>query len=158
MQIQTQQIYCILSCLGIYTILHAYYILQFIVFLPWHYASKQGGGQLAHWIENQKVTFLESNVGLTSNQAVNLGFSIVKRSIKKMFDMDLEGTMEGLSFGKVPQNQPCRIHFRVHLGVHEGPRGSHCAYYNTRISKNKMYDVKDVLQGWKKWQNYKVQL
>ena len=35
--------------------------------------------------------------------------------------LDLGGTLEGLLSARFLQNQPCRIIFRVHLGVHEGP-------------------------------------
>ena len=42
--------------------------------------SKRGvGGNLP--IENQKDIYLEPNAGLTSNQAVNLNFSVVLRSM-----------------------------------------------------------------------------
>ena len=40
---------------------------------------------------------------------------------QKMINSDLGGTLEGLLSTRVPQNQPCRVNFRVHLGVHEGP-------------------------------------
>ena len=61
------------------------------------------------------------NVRLTSNQAVFLSLSVVLRSIKKLINLDLGGTLEGLLSARVPQNQPRRVNFRVHLGVHEGP-------------------------------------
>ena len=40
---------------------------------------------------------------------------------KKGVNLDLGGTLEGLLSARVPQNQPRRVNFRVHLGVHEGP-------------------------------------
>ena len=40
---------------------------------------------------------------------------------KKSITLDLGGTLEGLLSARVPQNQPRRVNFRVHLGVHEGP-------------------------------------
>ena len=40
---------------------------------------------------------------------------------KKMISLDLGGTLEGLLLARVPQNQPRRVNFRVHFGVHEGP-------------------------------------
>ena len=38
-------------------------------------------------------------------------------SCKKIINLD----PGGLLTARVPQNQPRRVHFRVHLGVHEGP-------------------------------------
>ena len=40
---------------------------------------------------------------------------------KKWTNLDLGGALEGLLSARVPQNQPRRVNFRVHLGVHEGP-------------------------------------
>ena len=63
---------------------------------------------------------LQPNVRLTSNQAVFLSLSVVLRSIKKIINLDLGGTLEGLISARVLQNQPRRVNFRVNLGVHEG--------------------------------------
>ena len=63
---------------------------------------------------------LQLNVRLTSNQAVFISLSVVLRSIKKLINLDLGGTLEGLLSARFPQNQSCRANFRVHLGVHEG--------------------------------------
>ena len=41
--------------------------------------------------------------------------------IKILVNLDLGGTLEGLLSARVPRNQPRRVHFRGHLGVHEGP-------------------------------------
>ena len=40
---------------------------------------------------------------------------------KKMINLDRGGNVGGLLMARVPQNQPRRVNFRVHLGVHEGP-------------------------------------
>ena len=40
---------------------------------------------------------------------------------KKLINLDLGGTKEGLLAARVPKNQPRRVNLRVHLGVHEGP-------------------------------------
>ena len=40
---------------------------------------------------------------------------------KKLINLDRGGTLEGLLSARVPQNQPRRVNFRVHLEVHEGP-------------------------------------
>ena len=40
---------------------------------------------------------------------------------KKLINLDHGGTLEGLFSARVPQNQPPRVNFRVHLEVHEGP-------------------------------------
>ena len=47
----------------------------------------------------------EPKVGFTSNQAANLFFSIVEKSIKKIINMDLGGTLtlEGLFWVRVPK-------------------------------------------------------
>ena len=49
------------------------------------------------------------------------------------------GTMVFTTLGRpfsarVPQNQPHRVNFRVHLGVHEGPDGFLGSYDYTKIS------------------------
>ena len=40
---------------------------------------------------------------------------------KKLINLDRGWTLEGLLSARVPQNQPRRVNFRVHEGVHEGP-------------------------------------
>ena len=43
--------------------------------------------------------------------------------LKKLINLDHEVTQEGLTSARVPQKQPCWVHFRVHLGFHEGTGG-----------------------------------
>ena len=71
----------------------------------------------------KKVTklLLCDQLTVNPNHAVILSLSIVLRSIKKLINLDLGGTLEGLLSARVPQNQPRRVNFRVHLEVHEGP-------------------------------------
>ena len=40
---------------------------------------------------------------------------------KELINLDLGGALGGLLLARAPQNQLCRVNFRVHLGVHEGP-------------------------------------
>ena len=53
--------------------------------------------------------------------------------------LDLQGTLEGLFSARVRQNQPLRVHFRVHLGVHEGVGGIPGSYYCAKISINEFF-------------------
>ena len=48
-------------------------------------------------------------------------FKFVEVYEKKLTYLDHGGTLKGLLSARVPQNQPRRVNFRVHLGVHEGP-------------------------------------
>ena len=44
--------------------------------------------------------------------------------LRKLINLDHEGALEGPFLPRVLQNLPRRIHFGVHLGVHDGPGGS----------------------------------
>ena len=44
--------------------------------------------------------------------------------LRKLINLDHEGALEGPFLPRVIQNLPRRIHFGVHLGVHDGPGGS----------------------------------
>ena len=50
--------------------------------------------------------------------------SCLKVYLKKLITLDHEGALEGPFLPRVLQNLPRRIHFGVHLGVHDGPGGS----------------------------------
>ena len=63
----------------------------------------------------------------TTECAIDLNQSCIFKFVrflevhKKLINLDLGGTLEGLLLARVPQNQPHRVNFRVHLGVQEGP-------------------------------------
>ena len=63
---------------------------------------------------------------------------------KKLINMDHGGTLEGLLSARVPQNQPCRVNFRVHLGVHEGPWGFPEPWWGTTMTINVFHNVQRV--------------
>ena len=55
--------------------------------------------------------------------------------LRKLINLDHEGALEGLFLPRVPQNLPCRIHFWVHLGVHDGLGGSSGPWYSFTMTK-----------------------
>ena len=50
----------------------------------------------------KNLVSLEPKVGLTSNLAVNLSFPLSRGVSKKLTNMDLGGTLEGLFWARVP--------------------------------------------------------
>ena len=58
------------------------------------------------------------------SELVNFFLSCLKVYLKKLITLDHEGVLEGPFLPRVLQNLPRRIHFGVHLGVHDGPGGS----------------------------------
>ena len=90
------------------------------------YPNQVGGGREVNGPKQIKmINSLQPIVQLVSNQAVNLISKFVHclEVFLKKFNLDHEGTLNCLSSAIVLQNQPGRICFRVHLGVHEGPGG-----------------------------------
>ena len=68
-----------------------------------HLNSQSVGGGAIGPSRIQKAISVEPNVGLTSNQAVNLSFPLSRGLYKKIDQiMDLEGTMKGLYLVRVP--------------------------------------------------------
>ena len=55
--------------------------------------------------------------------------------LRKLINLDHEGALEGPFLPRVLQNLPRRIHFGVHLGVHDGPGGSSGPWYSSTMTK-----------------------
>ena len=119
----------------IITIPHSLWFIVFSLHNCLVLTLKARGGETICPSTIEKAISLELQVGLTSNQAVNLSFSIVYVDVKKIINMDLEGTLEGLYLVQVPYNLCCRVHFGVHMGAMKVQEGALGSYYSTRISK-----------------------
>ena len=93
---------------------------QDLPYLVFDFGTQIRGGRIGPQ-QIKMIISLEPNVRLTSNQAVFSSLSIVSRSIKKNDQFGPWRDPGGSLSAWAPQNQPRRVHFRVHLGVHEGP-------------------------------------
>ena len=79
--------------------------------------NQLGVGWGAHIFPLRIKISLESNMGLTTNHAVNQSFLL---SMQILTNSDHGGTLEVF----FSPNQPHRVHLGVHLGVHKGLYGS----------------------------------
>ena len=112
----------------------------------WLTLKRRGGGQMAH-SKSKRLFFCNLMFDWPQTKLYFYVCLLYWSLYKKLIHLDLGGTLEWLLSARVPQNQPRRVNFRVHFGVHEGPWGFPEPWWSSTKTINVFHVVQRVLEN-----------